>query len=106
MEYHKEKNNGQWLSVPQFGDWDMKGEIPDYSLNFSKIRETRKQNKRDGFRASMGNEEELIVPEAAKSSRETVHNEQNDDYHASHHHGHSPTSKRSFFSCFSCCVKA
>lgn len=101
-----QKNNGPWLSVPQFGDWEMKGEIPDYSLNFSKIRETRKQNKRDVFRASMGNEEEIIVPDAAKSNRATVHNEHRDDYHQSHDHGRSPTSRRSFFGYFNCCVRA
>ncbi|KAL2907204.1 RPM1-interacting protein 4 [Bienertia sinuspersici] len=44
MEDRKEKN-APWLSVPQFGDWDQKGPLPDYSLDFSKIREMRKQNK-------------------------------------------------------------
>ncbi|KAF8377226.1 hypothetical protein HHK36_030600 [Tetracentron sinense] len=48
------------MSVPQFGDWDQKGAMPDYSVDFSKIRENRKQNKRDISRASLGNEEELI----------------------------------------------
>ncbi|KAG2293517.1 hypothetical protein Bca52824_040186 [Brassica carinata] len=59
MEDSKENKNTPWLSVPQFGDWDQKGgTIPDYSLNFSKIREMRKQNKRDPSRISLGNEEE------------------------------------------------
>ncbi|KAI3930711.1 hypothetical protein MKX01_037157 [Papaver californicum] len=49
MEDQREKN-GQWLSVPQFGDWEQKGGMPDYSMDFSKIREMRKQNKRDPSR--------------------------------------------------------
>ncbi|EHA8588667.1 hypothetical protein COCNU_scaffold006205G000020 [Cocos nucifera] len=52
------QNNG-WMSVPAFGDWDLKNGLPDYSLDFSKIREMRKQNKRDISRASLGNEEDL-----------------------------------------------
>ena len=46
--------------MPQFGDWDQKGQVPDYSLDFSKIRETRKQNKTNISRASLGNEEEFM----------------------------------------------
>ncbi|TYJ04445.1 hypothetical protein E1A91_A12G092800v1 [Gossypium mustelinum] len=38
--------------------------MPDYSLDFSKIREMRKQNKREVSRASLGNEEEFINPTA------------------------------------------
>ncbi|KAL0395578.1 UNVERIFIED_CONTAM: hypothetical protein Scaly_0006200 [Sesamum calycinum] len=53
MEDRKVRNT-QWLSVPQFGDWDQKGVLPDYSMDFSKIREMRKQNKRDPSRASLG----------------------------------------------------
>ncbi|CAF2321686.1 unnamed protein product, partial [Brassica rapa] len=57
-----QNKNTPWLSVPQFGDWDQKGgNIPDYSLDFSKIREMRKQNKRDPSRASLGNEEEDTI---------------------------------------------
>ncbi|KVI08540.1 hypothetical protein Ccrd_013089 [Cynara cardunculus var. scolymus] len=52
--------NAPWLSVPQFGDWDQKGPLPDYSLDFSKIREMRKQNKREISRTSIGNEEDFI----------------------------------------------
>ncbi|XP_052197667.1 uncharacterized protein LOC127804738 [Diospyros lotus] len=63
MEYHKENNNA-WLSVPQFGDWDQRGPLPDYSGDFSKIRAMRKQNKREiGSRpSSLGNEQELNRP--------------------------------------------
>ncbi|KAF9612256.1 hypothetical protein IFM89_038678 [Coptis chinensis] len=53
------ERNAPWMSVPQFGDWDQKGNLPDYSMDFSKIREMRKQNKRDPSRASLGNEEEF-----------------------------------------------
>ncbi|GER48989.1 mitochondrial transcription termination factorfamily protein [Striga asiatica] len=80
MEDHKERN-APWLSVPQFGDWDQKGELPDYSMDFSKIREMRKQNKRDPSRASLGNEEELITSNTKSSSM--VHN----DLHVDHQNG-------------------
>ncbi|KAL2521478.1 hypothetical protein Fot_25401 [Forsythia ovata] len=102
MEDRKEKN-APWLSVPQFGDWDQKGAMPDYSMDFSKIREMRKQNKRDPSKASLGNEEELI------SSTEGNSNTNNDDHqhgHHDYHQNHSPTSRRSFFSYFNCCVRA
>ncbi|KAK7318534.1 hypothetical protein RJT34_03237 [Clitoria ternatea] len=70
MDRRKEKNGG-WLSVPQFGDWDQKGQVPDYSLDFSKIRETRKINKTNISRASLGNEEEFI--DSSSSSVNTAH---------------------------------
>ncbi|KAF3663574.1 putative pre-mRNA-processing factor 6-like [Capsicum annuum] len=77
-----------WLSVPQFGDWDQKGGVmPDYSMDFSKIRENRKQNKRDLSRASLGNEEELISSANKKSN--TVHSAHSDELHC--HQNHSPT---------------
>ncbi|PIN20226.1 hypothetical protein CDL12_07084 [Handroanthus impetiginosus] len=98
MEDRKEKN-APWLSVPQFGDWDQKGVVPDYSVDFSKIREMRKQNKRDPSRASLGNEEELIASTTTNSNN--VHND-----HKDYHQNHSPTARRSFFRYFNCCVKA
>ncbi|PON85679.1 sorbin/SH3 domain protein [Trema orientale] len=81
------QKNAPWLSVPQFGDWDQKGQVPDYSLDFSKIREMRKQNKRDVSRASLGNEEELITPTPASTN--TSHS----DHHHPHYHenSHSPS---------------
>ncbi|KAA8530937.1 hypothetical protein F0562_005604 [Nyssa sinensis] len=94
-----DKKNAPWLSVPQFGDWDQKGVLPDYSLDFSKIRETRKQNKRDVSRASLGNEEELITPTTTNVN--TSHKD-----HHNFHQDHSPTRRRSIFSYFNCCVKA
>jgi len=47
------QENSHCPPVPQFGEWDQKGPIRDYSLDFSKIQEARKQQK------SLGNEEEL-----------------------------------------------
>lgn len=78
------QKNAPWLSVPQFGDWEQKGEVPDYSLDFSKIREMRKQNKKDVSRASIGNDEELI-PSTTNEPRGTHSN----DHH--YHQHHSPT---------------
>ncbi|XP_048334749.2 uncharacterized protein LOC107407815 isoform X1 [Ziziphus jujuba] len=101
MEDRKEKN-APWLSVPQFGDWDQKGQVPDYSLDFSKIREMRKQNKRDVSRASLGNEEELISSNST-TANSTVHSDHHPDYHENQH---SPSTRRSIFSYFNCCVKA
>ncbi|KAF5737886.1 hypothetical protein HS088_TW13G00777 [Tripterygium wilfordii] len=91
MEDRKEKN-APWLSVPQFGDWDQKGPLPDYSLDFSKIREMRKQNKRDVSRVSLGNEEELMSKPT--STETTAHN---DHHHHYHHQNHDSPAVRFFF---------
>ncbi|KAL6883597.1 hypothetical protein ACP4OV_011011 [Aristida adscensionis] len=49
-----------WMTVPAFGEWDVKnGAVPDYSMDFSKIREMRKQNKRELSRASLGGDEDF-----------------------------------------------
>ncbi|KAJ6996691.1 uncharacterized protein [Populus alba] len=103
MEDRKDQKNAPWLSVPQFGDWDQKGELPDYSVDFSKIREMRKQNKRDVSRASLGREEELINPTATTAKTAQTHDLRH-HYHKDHHD--SPTTRRSIFSYFNCCVKA
>ncbi|KAK9271795.1 hypothetical protein L1049_002159 [Liquidambar formosana] len=103
MEDRKEKN-APWLSVPQFGDWDQKGAIPDYSLDFSKIRENRKQNKKDVSRASLGNEEEFISKTTTTATTTNVHTSHNDHHH--YHPTHSPTTRRGILSYFNCCVKA
>ncbi|ESQ31389.1 hypothetical protein EUTSA_v10005264mg [Eutrema salsugineum] len=101
--YVWQNKNAPWLSVPQFGDWDQKGgTIPDYSMDFSKIREMRKQNKRDPSRASLGNEEDLINPfhnqptssDTTKAKLTTVHSDNNNNSNHngfSHHHPHSPS---------------
>ncbi|KAJ0097346.1 hypothetical protein Patl1_27579 [Pistacia atlantica] len=89
------QKNAPWLSVPQFGDWDQKGQLPDYSMDFSKIREMRKQNKRDVSRASLGNEEDFINPTATtadttkNSHHDSQQQQQQQHYNQSHHH--SPT---------------
>lgn len=103
MDARKEKNGG-WLSVPQFGDWDQKGQVPDYSLDFSKIRETRKQNKTNISRASLGNDEEFNM-DSTSSSANTVSS--SDQQHTPRYHQtHSPSTRKSFLSYFHCCVKA
>ncbi|XP_027353014.1 uncharacterized protein LOC113863571 isoform X2 [Abrus precatorius] len=102
MEQSKEKN-APWLSVPQFGDWDMKGQVPDYSMDFSKIREMRKQNKTNISRASLGNEEELMT--STTTNINTDHSE-TERQHPHYHQTSSPTTRRSFLSYFNCCVKA
>nr|ACH63217.1 hypothetical protein [Rheum australe] len=99
MEDPKQEKNGPWLSVPQFGEWDQKGGVPDYSLDFTKIRENRKLNKRDPSRASLGNEEELINPTAPANVAAP-----NADHHLDQ--DNSPSTRRSFLSYFNCCVKA
>uniref|UniRef100_M1CYD6 RIN4 pathogenic type III effector avirulence factor Avr cleavage site domain-containing protein n=1 Tax=Solanum tuberosum TaxID=4113 RepID=M1CYD6_SOLTU len=90
MEDRKEKA-APWLSVPQFGDWDQKGALPDYSMDFSKIRENRKQNK---SRASLGNEEDFnsISTTSNNNNVNTSHSTQNNDQ--TYHQKHSPTHVR------------
>ncbi|CAH1421875.1 unnamed protein product [Lactuca virosa] len=102
MENRKGEKNAPWMSVPQFGDWDQKGPLPDYSMDFSKIREMRKQNKRDISRASIGNEEEFVSSNTAKlntANNSAPHHSYDEDHH-------SPTVRRSILSYFNCCVKA
>ncbi|XP_077214214.1 uncharacterized protein LOC143849050 [Tasmannia lanceolata] len=94
MDDRKEKNS--WMSVPQFGDWDQKHDMPDYSMDFSKIREMRKQNKKDFSRASLGNEEEFTQQ----------HQLQQNDHHHQPLGDHSPTTRKKFLSYFNCCIKA
>ncbi|XP_076888300.1 uncharacterized protein LOC143538684 isoform X2 [Bidens hawaiensis] len=111
MEHSKDENAAPWMSVPQFGDWDQKGPLPDYSLNFSKIREMKKQNKREISRASIGNEEELKATAKLDTTNNTApvaapaHHSNFDHHHVQDDH-HSPTGRRSILSYFNCCVKA
>ncbi|KAI4992126.1 hypothetical protein ZWY2020_041989 [Hordeum vulgare] len=50
------------MTVPAFGDWDMKnGAMPDYSMDFSKIREMHKQNKKELSRASLSGDDDLLT---------------------------------------------
>ncbi|MCE2055205.1 hypothetical protein HAX54_042177 [Datura stramonium] len=102
MEYHKEKKTGPWLSVPQFGHWDQKGVYPDYSMDFSKIRENRKQNKKDLSRASLGNENDFIF--STKRDASSVYSAHSNDHH--YHQNQSPSRMRRIFRYFNCCAKA
>ncbi|KAE8773865.1 hypothetical protein D1007_53873 [Hordeum vulgare] len=63
------------MTVPAFVDWDMKNAaIPDYSMDFSKIREMHKQNKKELSRASLSGEDDLLThhrgPEVAAAKQE------------------------------------
>ncbi|XP_071735450.1 uncharacterized protein [Rutidosis leptorrhynchoides] len=102
MENAKDEKNAPWLSVPQFGDWDQKGPLPDYSMDFSKIREMRKQNKRELSRTSIGNEEDLVASNKAKLNKAQP-SVPLQPYSQDHE---SPNNKRSLLSYFNCCVKA
>ncbi|KAK9069426.1 hypothetical protein SSX86_011329 [Deinandra increscens subsp. villosa] len=107
MEHRKDEKNAPWMSVPQFGDWDQKGPLPDYSLDFSKIREKRKQNKRDISRASIGNDEELISSyTSSNTSKLNTTNNSAPPHHSYDDDHHSPTGRRSILSYFNCCVRA
>ncbi|KAM0952935.1 hypothetical protein DsansV1_C02g0018651 [Dioscorea sansibarensis] len=99
MEDRKERNGG-WMSVPAFGDWDMKQGVPDYSMDFSKIREARKINKSDFSRASLGNEDELISIQRTSADDHRVPAQHHEEPH------HSPTTRRTIMSYFNCCIRA
>ncbi|KAG6605291.1 hypothetical protein SDJN02_02046 [Cucurbita argyrosperma subsp. argyrosperma] len=110
MEDRKEKV-APWLSVPQFGDWEQKREVPDYSVDFSKIRENRKQHKRDLSRASIGNEEQLMASSATTTTTTTTttdasHFHAHENHQLNHSNTNSPTTRKSILSYFNCCVKA
>ncbi|MCL7048409.1 hypothetical protein MKW94_014434 [Papaver nudicaule] len=89
------EKNASYLSVPQFGDWDQKGGLPDYSMDFSKIREMRKQNKRELSRASLGNEEELTSQNTNKTEQQ-----QHQHHQQLHHPDSIPTVSLSFLNYF------
>ncbi|CAL4933320.1 unnamed protein product [Urochloa decumbens] len=119
MENSKEEQQGAaavgWMTVPAFGEWDVKnGAVPDYSMDFSKIREMRKQNKRELSRASLGGDEDLLqaqqqqgkaaqgAPQPAKSSAAVAA----DDDHRQPLHDGSPAGRKKFLSYFQCCIRA
>ncbi|KAG0480400.1 hypothetical protein HPP92_011258 [Vanilla planifolia] len=58
----------EWMSVPAFGEWDMQQAVPDYSLDFSKVRQKKMQSKSDYFMISVGNEAELLPRPLVASS--------------------------------------
>ncbi|CAL9115865.1 unnamed protein product, partial [Musa acuminata var. zebrina] len=91
------KNNGNssgWMAVPAFGEWDMKNGVPDYSMDFTKIREMRKQNKHPS-RASLGNDDELQLPSNNNNNNEGEAEEE--PRRRRHRHG-SPTVRFRFSS--------
>jgi len=105
MEDQKQETQsaGGWMSVPAFGDWDMKNGVPDYSMDFSKIREMRKQSKSDFNRASIGNEEEL-ARKAGDRRRDNY--TQLPDNSIDTAPAHSPTARKKIASYFVCCIGA
>ncbi|KAL5720249.1 hypothetical protein ACHQM5_012930 [Ranunculus cassubicifolius] len=73
---------------------NVKGGVPDYSMDFSKIREMRKQNKRDPSRASLGNEEEFVN----KPQNNQVHQQPHHHHHLHHEDHHEMFSPSPFVS--------
>ncbi|KAJ1295705.1 hypothetical protein BS78_01G243200 [Paspalum vaginatum] len=115
MENRKEKEEQQgaavgWMTVPAFGEWDVKnGAVPDYSMDFSKIREMRKQNKRELSRASLGGDEDLLQAQQAKAQQAQPPKPSAavaDDDHRRPLHDDSPTGTKKFLSYFHCCIRA
>ncbi|XP_031477817.1 uncharacterized protein LOC116248920 [Nymphaea colorata] len=103
MDNQKEK--AAWMSVPQFGDWDVRCGVPDYSMDFSKIRESRKQIKKDLWRSSVGNEEELIISHPRPHDHDYHHLQQ----HKEQQHEQVirfQTRREKILSYFSSCIKA
>ncbi|KAF8776452.1 hypothetical protein HU200_003157 [Digitaria exilis] len=88
-----------WMTVPAFGDWDMKnGALPDYSMDFSKIREMRKQNKKELSRASLGGDEDLPHAQQQRNQAQTkaqpkLGRPADDHRRPLHARDHSPTVK-------------
>ncbi|KAF7050458.1 hypothetical protein CFC21_058827 [Triticum aestivum] len=113
---HKEGEGATaWMTVPAFGDWDMKnGAMPDYSMDFSKIREMRKQNKKELSRASLGGDDDLLAhhkqqqhqQQPAKAPQPTKLGAPAKDHGPLHGRDHSPTGRKRFLSYFQCCIKA
>lgn len=58
-----------WMSVPAFGEWDRhrEGTVPDYSVDFSKIRENRRRNK---SHVSIGADEDLFSSSSSSNPKE------------------------------------
>ncbi|CAM0871505.1 unnamed protein product [Alopecurus aequalis] len=119
MENHKEKEGqgaSAWMTVPAFGDWDMKnGAMPDYSMDFSKIREMRKQNKKELSRASLGGDDDILAqnhqqqqqPKKPAKPPTKLGGPANDHRRpALHGRDDSPTGRKRFLSYFQCCIKA
>jgi hypothetical protein len=72
---HDAAGANAWMTVPAFGDWDTKnGALPDYSMDFSKIREMRKQNKKELSRASLGGDDDLLAHAQAQALKPQASN--------------------------------
>ncbi|KAG6476712.1 uncharacterized protein LOC122025722 [Zingiber officinale] len=108
MADSKEENHstGGWMSVPAFGGWDTKNGVPDYSMDFSKIREMRKHSKNPS-RASLGNEEELgkVANKGPEPEVERHRRRRSDPDSDLRHHG-SPTGRKKCMGYFQCCIGA
>ncbi|XP_062216677.1 uncharacterized protein LOC133916832 isoform X2 [Phragmites australis] len=100
-----------WMTVPAFGDWGMKnGALPDYSMDFSKIREMRKQNKKELSRASLGGEDALPPSQQERNTAQPkaqpkLGRPAEDHRRPLHGRDHSPTGGKKFLSYFQCCIK-
>ncbi|KAL6867774.1 hypothetical protein ACP4OV_015798 [Aristida adscensionis] len=113
MENLKQQQRGQdaaggngWMTVPAFGDWDMKnGALPDYSMDFSKIREMRKQNKKELSRASLGGDDDLPSAQQRKQPQPKAQPKLGRPV-ADHRRDASPAGGKKFLSYFQCCIKA
>ncbi|KAL5209618.1 hypothetical protein ABZP36_005241 [Zizania latifolia] len=106
-----------WVTVPAFGDWDMKnGALPDYSMDFSKIREMRKQNKKELSRTSLGGGDDLLSQQQQQQQQKQkpaqvkdqakLGSPPNDHHRQLHGRDGSPTGRKTFLSYFQCCIKA
>ncbi|KAG8097020.1 hypothetical protein GUJ93_ZPchr0013g35576 [Zizania palustris] len=101
-----------WVTVPAFGNWDMKnGALPDYSMDFSKIREMRKQNKKDLSRTSLGGDDDDLLAQQQQKAAQVKDQAKlgpppNDHHRQLHGRDGSPTGRKTFLSYFQCCIKA
>ncbi|XP_020696638.2 uncharacterized protein LOC110109780 [Dendrobium catenatum] len=96
MEVRKEGN--ERLSVPAFGEWDGKVGLPDYSIDFSRIREHRRQNK---SRVSLGNEDELLNRTSINGDQSVESLKKNLPLHQQH--GNSTVTRKKSTRYFNCC---
>ncbi|PKA66609.1 hypothetical protein AXF42_Ash003264 [Apostasia shenzhenica] len=88
------------LSVPAFGEWDGKIGLPDYSVDFSRIREHRRQSK---SRVSLGNEEELLFNSTTNVDHISVPLQSSRPLHQLHDSPKLSRKKiRRYFNCYGC----
>ncbi|KAJ8493525.1 hypothetical protein OPV22_015246 [Ensete ventricosum] len=103
------RNNGKssgWMAVPAFGEWDMKNGVPDYSMDFTKIREMRKQNKHTS-RASLGNDDEFQLQLQLPSNSNSNNNEgEAEEEPRRRRHGSPTGKKKKLMGYLRCCTGA